>query len=602
MTTTPRTAGPEAEQKKRRGRLRTRLSLALLLLALIPLAVTTAVLVPMNLGRLRISAKEYRMAIIDHVKYVVTDAILSASEELRAVGRDLTGSGSVDERFREVEGTLHRAHVVDNVSVYDTAGQPVDTLRNNAIELQPAPSLDAKTLAEVQSAGLLVQEVELDHPSGAKLPLILTNRTGAGSESDPPGRVHSYVRTLVDLSRLNAEVADTSRNRFDHSADRIYIIDEKLRIVVHGRPERVGESVAKRGIVSDLGGSDAFDRHVAYSADFYARGEHLLGAIVPLPELGLGVVVEQPAREAYEVVTATWLIALLVGLGFALVALLVGLRIAKHMAEPISAVAQAAARVAEGDFEVRVATQGKDEIGEMAGAFNHMARGLQDYEARVTEEARIRGELGRYLNHDLVQAVMNSDVDMHLGGERREVSVLFADVVAFTPLSESREPEEIVGILNELFTFLTEIVFRHGGIVDKFVGDCVMAVFGIPLAKEDHQEAALRAAGDMMRWIDIGNAKWRKTLGHDLRLSIGVNSGEVIAGNIGSEKRMEYTVIGDVVNVAARLESIARPGQVLLTRATMDGAASAAGLHFTRIGERDVTGRKHPVEVYTLTQ
>jgi adenylate cyclase len=176
--------------------------------------------------------------------------------------------------------------------------------------------------------------------------------------------------------------------------------------------------------------------------------------------------------------------------------------------------------------------------------------------------------------------------------------VLFADVVAFTPLAESRPPEQVVALLNELFSMLTEIVFRHDGMVDKFIGDCIMAVWGAARPTPDHARLGLAAARDMVRFLETANESWKAKYDVEIRLGIGVNSGDALVGNIGSDKRMEFTVVGDVVNVAARLEAIARPNQVLVG----EGAQIAGGEAFDLepIGERNLTGRKAPSKVYSL--
>jgi class 3 adenylate cyclase len=194
--------------------------------------------------------------------------------------------------------------------------------------------------------------------------------------------------------------------------------------------------------------------------------------------------------------------------------------------------------------------------------------------------------------------VVRREQEMGLGGARRDITVLFADVVGFTPLSEKLAPEAIVDVLNDLFTILTEIVFRHGGTVDKFIGDCVMAFWGAPEAQEDHASRALDAAKDMLRFIEIGNARWKKKHGIEIQLAIGVNSGAAIVGNIGSEVRLEYTAIGEVVNLAARLEAIARPQQILLTSSTKDAAGD---MHdFIDIGLQQLAGRSTKLNVYSV--
>ena len=229
---------------------------------------------------------------------------------------------------------------------------------------------------------------------------------------------------------------------------------------------------------------------------------------------------------------------------------------------------------------------------------SEMAESLEESEKEIARQAQLRANLGRFVSTELADAIVSGQHSLELGGTRRDVSVLFADVVAFTPMAEKREPELVVQLLNELFTVLTELVFRHDGTVDKFIGDCIMAVWGAPLSVDDHAERALGCAEDMMAFLEAGRDQWRERYGVELRLAIGVNSGEAIVGNIGSNKRMEYTVVGDVVNVAARLEALAAPDQVLVAEGTQRRAGDRFELR--RLGTRQLTGRAKETEVYEL--
>ena len=152
--------------------------------------------------------------------------------------------------------------------------------------------------------------------------------------------------------------------------------------------------------------------------------------------------------------------------------------------------------------------------------------------------------------------------------------------------------------LNELFTVLTEVVFRHGGTVDKFIGDCVMAIFGAPSTQADHAARALACAEDMHRFVEASAPAWKARFGVECRLGVGINAGEALVGNLGSETRMEYTAIGDVVNVAARLEGLARPGQTLCTAevaAAVDDTFTLAPL-----GEHPLRGKRQAVQILEL--
>jgi len=147
------------------------------------------------------------------------------------------------------------------------------------------------------------------------------------------------------------------------------------------------------------------------------------------------------------------------------------------------------------------------------------------------------------------------------------VAVLFSDIRGFTPLSESMRPDDVAALLSEYFGAMVECVFRNGGTLDKFVGDSVMAQWGAPLSAPDDPDRALHAAVEMLDALAALNAKWRGERRPELQVGIGLNYGEAFAGNIGSERRLEFTVLGDVVNTAARLCAAAGPGEILLTDA-----------------------------------
>ena len=229
-----------------------------------------------------------------------------------------------------------------------------------------------------------------------------------------------------------------------------------------------------------------------------------------------------------------------------------------------------------------------------------MAHDLRDTEQKVIEEATVRQSLSRFLSPDVVDMVVRDPSRLRLGGEVREVTVLFADVCGFTQILEKVAPEKTVALLNELFTVATEIIQKQGGIVDKFVGDAVMAVWGAPENRPDDAQRAVRAADDLRRWVGTANRRWRQHYGVEIALAFGLNTGPAVAGNIGSEKRMEYTVIGEVVNVAARLETMAQPGQILMSEATQRAVAGTVPLR--ALGEKGLYGRAHTTLLFEVPE
>ena len=229
-----------------------------------------------------------------------------------------------------------------------------------------------------------------------------------------------------------------------------------------------------------------------------------------------------------------------------------------------------------------------------------MAVDLRTSETKLVRETQARASLSRYLPGDVVELILNDPGRLKLGGERREVTVLFADVVAFTKLAEQHPPELIVALLNELFTFATEIVERRGGIIDKFVGDCAMAVWGTPETKPDDAERAVLAATDLGRWLDTANRSWKQPLGVEIQRAMGLHAGPVVAGTLGRERRRDYTVSGDTVNLASRLEGKAAPGQILISAATREKLHE--DIEVNSLGDAKLPGRAQAVQLFEVLE
>jgi adenylate cyclase len=178
------------------------------------------------------------------------------------------------------------------------------------------------------------------------------------------------------------------------------------------------------------------------------------------------------------------------------------------------------------------------------------------------------------------------------------VAVLFSDIRGFTALSEDMRPDDVARLLSEYFSVMVEVVFRHNGTLDKFIGDAIMAQWGAPIAGTDDAGSAMAAALEMMRELDTLNAKWRAQGRPALQIGVGLNYGESFAGYIGSERRLEYTVIGDAVNTASRLCAAAEGGEILLS-GEMRAALSAPPPMVER-GTMELRGKSQPIPVYSV--
>lgn len=215
---------------------------------------------------------------------------------------------------------------------------------------------------------------------------------------------------------------------------------------------------------------------------------------------------------------------------------------ARSVGRPVGAMRDALERVEQGDFTARVQVDDGSEVGLLQAGFNRMAAGL-------AERERIRTVLGTYVDPDVAQHILREGTSLE--GEEVEVTVMFLDVRNFTGFAQTASPTEVVGTINKLFERVVPIVHDHGGHVDKFVGDGLLAVFGAPRRQEDHADHALKAAVEIARTVQA-------ELGGVLQIGLGLNSGPVVAGNVGGGGRFEFGVIGDAVNVAARIEASTR--------------------------------------------
>ena len=225
----------------------------------------------------------------------------------------------------------------------------------------------------------------------------------------------------------------------------------------------------------------------------------------------------------------------------------------------------------------------------------YVAGALQAYLAERKSRQRTVTMFSRFVNPEVVQQLVNNGT-LSRGGEARQVSVLFSDIRGFTTLSENRTPQEVVSLLNRYFTLQVEVVFRHGGSLDKFIGDCIMAFWGAPLDDPRHAHNAVQAALEMAEVLQ----QFKKELGEedaDFDVGIGIHSGPAVVGLIGSEQRKEYTAIGDTVNLASRIEGLTKGvARILVSEETM--ALCGDAFRFTPYGAFDVKGRAQQVKLF----
>lgn len=261
------------------------------------------------------------------------------------------------------------------------------------------------------------------------------------------------------------------------------------------------------------------------------------------------------------------------------------------LARPIRSLVQATQAIARQNFNVSLPVSSRDEIGDLTQSFNEMAKSLREKEF-------IKDAFSKYVAPEVAQEILKNPEQSFLTPNRQEVSVLFSDLRGFTPLTERLTPEEVVAILNEFYGLMFEQTFQQAGTLDKFLGDGAMAIFGAPKAYEDHALRAIKTALAIRAGIANLTANRESQGEQPITIGIGISTGEVIAGTVGAQNRVEYTVIGDRVNLAARLVANAQPGQILISGWTHK--AVEPWVEARSLGPVQVKGKEEIVEIYEI--
>jgi class 3 adenylate cyclase len=336
------------------------------------------------------------------------------------------------------------------------------------------------------------------------------------------------------------------------------------------------------------------ERDVESTVEFDHAGEGYLARAVPLPAGGLGwrAAVVVPERDYTARVDAQARRALLLGALAVVVALGCGIATARWMARPLQELAQVALRIRGGDLDAVVRPRSHDEIGVLTRAMSEMVRALRDREF-------VRQTLGRYVSPDLAERVLRDPDAVRLGGELREVTILMSDLRGFSELSERLGPEAMIDLLNRYLATMTRVIHAHGGMINEFIGDAILVLFGAPFQHADDSARATRCAWDMQCALAALNVENRRLGLPELSMGIGVHVGPVVAGNIGSRDRVKYGVVGSPVNLAARIQAVAFGGEVLLSAAVVERVRGAVRIgNARRVRAKGFAGlvAVHPLE------
>jgi adenylate cyclase len=384
-----------------------------------------------------------------------------------------------------------------------------------------------------------------------------------------------------DGTRLVLFSPESLAGTFGAGTSLSFLVNDRGDLLIHPDDSLVmaGTNLASSPFVKTMRESEAESLQTPYTGE---DGKEYLGAFRKLSLGGAAAITHAEYGVIFEGVNATTRRNLYLSGAVLCMAVLFIWFFSRTISDPLKTLALAAERIKDGEFEQNLSPKGKDEIALLTGRFVEMGRGL-------AERERLRDSFGRFTNKTIAEQAMKGELT--LGGETKRVTVFFSDIRSFTAISEKLTPAEVVEFLNDYMTRMVDCVDKTGGVVDKFIGDAVMAVWGAPVSTGSPAMDAFNCikAALMMRSALF---QFNRGRGGDkkprIRIGCGINTGDVVAGQIGSSRRMEYTVIGDAVNLASRTEALNKPlgTDILITENT-----------YALIGKRLITEEMPPITV-----
>ncbi|MFH0976873.1 MAG: adenylate/guanylate cyclase domain-containing protein [Spirochaetota bacterium] len=360
---------------------------------------------------------------------------------------------------------------------------------------------------------------------------------------DIKGNIQSILVCYVKLDRF-MEAFQSS------SGTKTFMVNDKGDILAHSDSRIVlgGGNYINIPIVKQMITSSQMNSQQRYKDE---KGVYNLGSFNKIGIGGCGVIATVEEDVAYKEVANQQRRDIYLTIVVLSAVIIIIYFFGKKITRPIMRLLGATVRIKNGDYNVRIRPESRDEIGELTNAFVEMGKGLEERE-------KIKTTFGKFVNPEIVERLTKSE-ELKLGGERKTAAIMFTDIRDFTSISEDLEPEEVVEFLNAYLTKMVECIDLTGGIVDKFIGDAIMAEWGIIVSSGNHTENAVNSALMMRKALIEYNVDRKKNNKPVIKMGCGINTGPVLSGQIGSEDRMEITVIGDAVNLASRIESLNKP-------------------------------------------
>ena len=445
--------------------------------------------------------------------------------------------------YEDEKGTVSFILPSDFLDISQNAGNAVVLTKKDAVEIQ-------KSHASSTTSVFAGKKLYFNESRRFSVPIVSSLFLWQGENAKYAVTVIFYPQSLNDSFAMGA--MNTS-----------YLVSADGSILISGDIEKTmqGDSIKGSALYNAICEYKEQNRQMLFTdeeeGDFFAAFTRILnGELITITTISSDIV--------YEAGRSTFIRNIFLSCAIFFLCIMLIWFWSKSISNPVKQLAAAAGRIGNGEYEVQMERKRKDELKILTDSFVKMGRGL-------AERERLKDAFGRFTNKEIAEKAMRNELS--LGGENKNVTVFFSDIRSFTAMSEKLTPEQVVEFLNEYMTRMVKCVDATGGVVDKFIGDAIMAVWGAPVSAGSPKDDALNGikASLLMRKELYELNKEREAKGLiPVHIGCGLNSGDVIAGQIGSEKRMEYTVIGDTVNTASRTEALNKPfhTDVLITENT----------------------------------
>lgn len=523
------------------------------------------------------NVQEMNLKLANVIGINVETSITGMSQNARMIADSMSSAGNsrTEARALQTDGNIVLVQILNqNLDSVDYIINR-NFLSENKIKIDQVLKLP-KTYAKDFRASFKNQVVMTNVSPGFSVPLIALSVPYASDNSNKIIVIVSKMQSILQVFQTPGLVT-------------AYMVSDDGTIVAH--PDNAitlaGKNIKDSPIVKQLQTSQVTSGQIGYKD----RGVEFLGSYRKIPMAGLGIIATVNKERAFAGIYRIQRRNIYLMIVFISLAILVTFIFARQLVRPIRKLTMAAKQIAMGNFQVGVVPEYSDEIGLLTDSFNNMSNGLQERE-------NLKESFGRFVNKELAEMSMSGALE--LGGTRKEIAIFFSDIRGFTSISEKLKPEDVVEFLNEYFTSMVNCINQTHGLVDKFIGDAIMAHWGALKSTGNNTENAVDA-GLKMRLALIefnkGRGNTKKPIIH---MGAGINTGPVIAGQIGATERLEYTVIGDAVNLASRVEALTKHFGVDLL-ITDSALAKVKGIYkIQKMDSIKVKGKSKPVHVFAV--